>query len=207
MYPDAEEFNANEMWKQKWWLADKECTSFVRSGDGFSADATIGFADMVAFSGWDFTKQALRRFPIVAADGDYLQIVYDVRRDLRAWLARSEFQQLPELPIARLMETFFDGRTIERCGIDVFGLLGGEYGSKGRRVYAKPESGAAVRIVHATTDELPHGNATIVECRNGYAKIMFINPCGDQPESVLGWVRVRDCRGRLTIWCWTGLSC
>lgn len=210
MYGDSAEFYAKEMWKQSWWLKDREVTTYRRSQEGFTEDGKVGFTAMVAFSGWDFSHQVLRRFPIVQTDGEFLLVVHDVGRDLRAWLSRSELDQLPALPgeSIRFSETFFDGRPVEQDMISLFVLLTKEDGrTPGRKVYARPEVGAPVRIVRDTWDDLGYGNTTLTECRNGFARIFLVNPCGEGPDRELGWVRIRDDHGLLKLWCWTGLSC
>lgn len=68
-----------------WMLARFE-PSDEHGESGFRAAGQVVLAETEALSGWSFEDAALRRYPVVARSGRFLQLIIDVRTGERAWV-------------------------------------------------------------------------------------------------------------------------
>lgn len=158
-----------------------------------------------AISGIDYNNMIIHRFPIVDFDLPMVQIVYDVQRNLRAWVAitegkyvRTSVGQLMPVTISR----FAAAKDLD-LSYDIFYLLKG----KPRLFYQAPdESAASVSIRSADSFNLIPWRArnetvsslTVTEMENGFAKV-FTREGADGEPLFTGWVKI-FVDGKLSIW-------
>lgn len=180
-------------------------TLYVRTDDTFKKDETVNISGTKPLSGWLFNGTKVRRFPAVDRNGDFLKIVYDLERDLRAWINIQELSSLmPKGWGESASVMWFDtGKFGEYDGIDIFELLP----NKRRKLYDEPyENSPGLRIDPLSDIRGESGNLTAIEQRNGFIRLGVYDPCEGKRRK-LKWIRVRDKKGRLTVWPIVGLSC
>jgi hypothetical protein len=95
--------------------------------------------------------------------------------------------------------------------IDLFQLLSSPEGAEpSRKLYKDPDEQSEHRTITPTsqieprTSQLSHGHITRIE--DGFALICLIEDCWERIIEV-GWIKIRDDQGKLTIWLSTPLSC
>jgi hypothetical protein len=169
-------------------------TTFERKqGNAFTASLRVPMTETNPVSGWDFTDQALRQYPVVQRSGLFVLAVLDARSDRRAWL-RVEKKQwaIDYLHYAGVAEPeAYTGLTI-----DLFHLASGS-----RRLYAEPRLDAPFRVVSGDSDSRGYlgENLKVVKIHGNFAQVAKVVGVS-QLSSPLGWVEIRDRDGRLTIW-------
>lgn len=68
------------------WMLTRFEPSDEHGETGFRAAGQVALADTEALSGFSFEDAALRRYPVVARSGTFLQLIIDVRTGERAWV-------------------------------------------------------------------------------------------------------------------------
>jgi len=155
--------------------------------------------------GLEVNGAKVRRFPAVDRNGDFLKIVYDLERDLRAWINIQELSSLMPKGWGKSAHVmWFDtGKFGEYDGVDIFELLP----NKSRMLYDEPyENSRALRIDPLSDIRGEPGNLIAIEQRNGFIRLGVYDPCEGKRRK-LKWIRIRDKKGRLTVWPIVGLSC
>ena len=115
------------------------------------------------------------------------------------------FRQFPTAQIAVIGMPVDGGETLLQTEID----------SCQRRYYAQTLPSIATVGLNAQFTVLPvdidrhapTGNLIITEQRNGFSRLAVRDPCDEKALRHLGWIRLRDDKGRLTLWPDVGLSC
>ncbi|MFH1114483.1 MAG: hypothetical protein V1792_11225 [Pseudomonadota bacterium] len=180
-------------------------TLYERSQSGFLKTRTVNIVETRPLSGYLFNGICFRRFPTVDRDRDFVNIVYDVEKGLRAWVKLDDLSGLlPKAWSESVFLTWFDeGRFKKHDCIDIFGLRP----DTGRRLYDEPCETSRSRLIQSYDDigdSAP--NPVVVDYRNGFVRLGFFDSCeGTIRKSK--WIRVRDKKGRLTIWPHICLSC
>jgi hypothetical protein len=158
-----------------------------------------------ALSGIDYSGVIIRRFPIVQYGDSFVQIIYNVEKNLRAWIqvvdnkyARTSVGQL--VPASSML--FTPGKNLS-YSFDVFYLLKG----KKRIFYQTPNETSATIPVSSDQDFdiIPWrerkenvSSFTITEMENGFAKVN--TQSGADGELLFaGWVKI-FVGGKLTVW-------
>ncbi|HQN10233.1 MAG TPA: hypothetical protein PLL76_23410 [Thermoanaerobaculia bacterium] len=157
----------------------------------------------ISSNGYDhevFTRAVLEwRFPVVAVRASFVCIVYDVPRDLRAWL------YLPHaIAGERGFFTSFDrllaSRTKQRFFLDPLFLRGGAPA----QLYSSASREHPTSLI-SEQDEI----LIPVAYRNGFVLVRSATArdSDSASPSVLGWLPVRDERGRLLLWLVNSVTC
>lgn len=178
---------------------------YEKSGGSFLKTKTVNIRATKPLSGYVYDGHSLRRFPAVDLDRNFVRIVYNVEKSLRAWVKLDELMGL--LPKgwreSVFMKWFDEGKFQKYDCIDIFGLRPG----RGVRLYDEPCETSRNRWIESYDDIGDYAlNPVVVDYRNGFVRLGFYNTCeGTIRKSK--WIRVRDKKGRLTIWPHTCLSC
>ena len=180
-------------------------TLYEKSGGTFLTRKTLNILETKPLSGFLYDGCRLRRFPAVDRHRNFVKIVYDVEKNLRAWVKLDDLTGLKPKGWAKsVFMTWFDEGIYEKeeC-IDIFGLLPG----RGRRLYDQPCETSRSRWIETYDDigDYPL-NPVLVDYRKGFVRLGFYNTC-DGTIRKSKWIRVRDKKGRLTIWPHICLSC
>ena len=67
---------------------------YARTNGAFKKDKALKIGRTKPLSGWLFDGTRVRRFPAVDRNGDFMKIVYDVEKDLRAWINLQDLSAL-----------------------------------------------------------------------------------------------------------------
>jgi len=157
----------------------------------------------ISSNGYDhkvFTLAVLEwRFPVVAVRASFVSIVYDVPRDLRAWL------YLPHaISGNRGFFTSFDrllaSRTKQRFFLEPLFLRGGAPA----QLYSSASRDHPTSLLSEEDDIL-----IPVAYRNGFVLVRSATArdSDSASPSVLGWLPVRDEEGRLLLWLVNSVTC
>ncbi len=184
--------------------------SYRRDGTSFVQAGTIPLRETRPLTGWLFDATRVRRFPSVVRKGEYVRIVYNVDKDLRARVRPKEFSDLmPKGWGDSASPDWFSGGVLpNRPVVDIWYLCK----DKKRRLYDAPiETACSVVVTRQSLHkrleaERLDGNPVITEVRGGFGLLGSFDPCSGQLKR-FKWIRVRDDKGRLTIWPVVGLSC
>ncbi len=180
-------------------------TLYARTNGTFKKDKTLKLGATKPLSGWLFGGARVRRFPAVDRREHFVKIVYDTGKDLRAWINLEDLSALMTKGWGKSADVlwFESGEFGEYDGIDMFELLP----NKRRKLYDEPCETTRTRWIDSTSD-IPglSGNLIAIEQRNGFIRLGSFDPC-EGKRVKLKWIRVRDKKGRLTVWPTVGLSC
>ncbi len=157
----------------------------------------------ISSNGYDreaFTQAVLEwRFPVVAVHSSFVCIVYDVPRNLRAWLSlphaisgdRGFFTSFERLLASRADQRFF---------LDPLFLRGGAPA----QLYSSASREHPTKLI-SERDEL----LIPVAYRNGFVLVRsaWATDSDSASPSVLGWLPVRDEEGRLLLWLVNSVTC
>ncbi len=133
---------------------------------------------------------SLYRFPVVASEDSYVQIIYDVKQNLRTWVSTDELENLFSVEV-----TWFDN--LQVCSfVDMKSLLGT---SNGRKIYENPDINSNYKV---TWDDPPVFISAVKGNFVQVSQISYDNPdyCNSDDNVLLGWVRIRDDEGKLRLW-------
>jgi hypothetical protein len=165
---------------------------FERGGAGFRVTGELVLVQTQALSGWTHGDEALRRFPVVDRQGDFLQVIIDARTGEKTWL-----QEQPELGPRPIVEFHaLDTEGLEGSGIDLHSLL-----APGERVtfYEAPSPSAQrVRGIPENVVNLP-GLLRWLRREGDFVLIGADRGLTDEVQA-LGWVRLKDTQGTLRLW-------
>lgn len=178
---------------------------YADTDDGLKKDKTIDIRETRPLSGWLFDGTRVRRFPVVDRKGSFLNIVYDVEKDMRGWIDPKDLSALMPSGWGKSANVmwFENGKFGDYDHVDIFELLP----DKRRKLYDKPSGNASGRWVDPTSGILRDlGNLIAIEQRNGFIRLGVYDPC-EGTRKKFKWIRIRDQKGRLTVWPHVGLSC
>jgi hypothetical protein len=181
---------------------------------------TIGNAYTI--SGIDWNGGITRRFPVIATIGEYVQIIFDVRHNTRAWI------RMKKIPLEKRSEknshldtvfstdqkckaelTLFDSIGNKPMPADIFSLMK----EKPRKFYAMPakdsqwftdmdQRSETLAKKAASQGYFNSGGYYISDVKNGYTRVTA-RYCNDDSECAhfdLGWIGLYDNNSRLTVW-------
>jgi hypothetical protein len=163
-------------------------------------------------SGMDWEDETIRRFPVLEIRDEYYRIVYDVEKNLQAWILchPSGFVRITTGHWVRGAFTWLKSTDKMNLSANIFYLLDG----KSRKVYEQPRTDSpAVEISNEDEfNKLPNrkerevvSNIYITQIKNGFAKIYTQGDCGAEPKFA-GWIKIVE-NGQLTIWSVVLTSC
>jgi hypothetical protein len=156
-------------------------------------------------SGMDWEDQTIRRFPVMEIRDEYYRIVYDVEKNLQAWILchPSGFVRITTGHWVRGEFTWLKFTEKMNLSANIFFLLDG----KPRKFYEQPRTDSpAVDVSNEDEfNKLPNreerevvSNIYITQIKNGFAKVYTQGDCGAEPKFA-GWIKIVE-NGQLTIW-------
>lgn len=166
---------------------------YMEGTTGFRKIAPLAVRDLVPLSEWRYDG-VIRRFPATRTRGDFIQMVYDVAKNLRTWV--------------RLTPNRAHGCEVSYVSLVTDGPMSMEPDlrslNRGQRVrlYRSP-SRSAKWVSYDYSDD---GFEVMTEQRNGFG-LVVLEDCEGKRLKTLGWVPFRDERGRLILWIWDIPNC
>jgi hypothetical protein len=147
------------------------------------------------------SRAVVRRFPVVERKGDYLRMALDPSGQRTEWLRRT-----PEgdFPTSVDLVDFGDGGSYRCHQLDAFYLTGAHQ----RKLFEKPEKDANFQVL----TDLPgkpgylDGDLVPLQRKGNYFEVAVLKGLNDQRASI-GWVELKDDKGRLTLWFSPGPDC
>ncbi len=192
--------------------------TYARRSGAFVPDGDLDVMDIVPVNGcrwYDELSDQTRtlKMPIVGVQGDFRQIVYDPIRNSRAWIHLTRLVELMK-PLTWYQpgddfftEKLFGRNPPESLYVDLFFFI------KSRKLYKAPDESAPFELITPETKEpsdplgyTNYGSGTVTRIRNGFALLCFIDACTGKVMP-LGWIKLRDEGGKITIWTVIPLSC
>ncbi|TET45518.1 hypothetical protein E3J62_07095 [candidate division TA06 bacterium] len=134
------------------------------------------------------------RFPIVGRSGDYLRIVYKQIENSRTWVKLEELER----------DFFTYVAMLDSIGTPSWFVSDVFFGSKDgtRKIYAQPKEDAEATVIKK--DDYKYKTFRIIEQKGDFVKIRQgwqEDSLGDDSKMPpLGWIKIHDEEGRLTIW-------
>jgi len=176
----------------------KDLRTYLKVGEQFIYSKTLevrGETTPISNFGWRSPIDKFiynYRYPIVAKFGQYLCIVYEPTKNLKTWISIEEIKE-QYFPYIVMLDSI---KTPSRF-VDIF-----YFTKSGRRkVYKEPLRDADFIII--STEESKYPLLNMLEQKNGFIKIGIVHVDFDTDEQrvePLGWIRLKDDQGKLTIW-------
>jgi hypothetical protein len=158
-----------------------------------------------ALSGIDYSGMVIRRFPVVRVGTSIVEIIYDMEKNLRAWIMIDDHEYV-RTNIGQLVEAkilFFDDAQNLNVSFDLFYLLNGfprtfyEAADETSKKVVISNAGAFNNITWRMRKETV-SSVVITEMLNGFAKV-YTAQGADGELLFAGWVKI-FVDEKLTIW-------
>jgi hypothetical protein len=177
-----------------------ELKTYSKSGNKYIFDKIIKPKETIPISNFGYHPSFHEpyienyRYPIVFRSDPFLCIVYDPKKNLKTWVNLEEVGR--DFYILRV---FLDSLSIsEDLFVDVFYFTG----SVKRKVYKEPENGADFSVI--SEDEHKYSAFKVIEQKDGFIKIGIFrwdaDPLKEEPVEPIGWIKIRDDKGYVTVW-------
>jgi hypothetical protein len=185
-----------------WGFPAYSLSTFTRSDSAFTAASAADPGDWTPLSSFGYhsdrplrLRDGVYRFPVVEIADTLICVVTDPPTAATTWIRRPPDSGSWSFGLVR-----FDSLAGCRGWLDPFTLSG--FGAV--TVYEDAD-GSRHRLI--PKDELP-GPLRAVEQRGNYVRVIAVIDRGDWTEErPLGWLRVRDSRGRLLLWLYDFGNC
>jgi hypothetical protein len=199
-------------------FADR-CRSFPtyeQNGDQFEPGPGLEVGKTAPLTGFSYDSYTTRRFPVTDKRGGFLKVVWDCTNDKRTWVRFDNVNQL--LPGTRTGSAWYFcfNRPGLDCGqqppteIDMVYLLA----SDSREVYSQPSEDAPSEVLTVGTGgdltligtdghtrrDVDAPGYVILEQRNGFALLAGQDWHEEERFHPIGWLRVFDKGGLLSLW-------
>jgi hypothetical protein len=165
--------------------------TYVQCPGAFRKVAPLAVHDTVPLSKLEH-EGVIRRFPATRKAGQFVEMIYDVRRNLRAWV-----QLTPSWPPGCEVsyDSLSDDGPISPMPVDLYCLATEHPVGLSVRLYRSPDKNAKWSRLQYGSDYTD----VLVEIRNGFGLLVW-EDCEGKRIKTLGWVPLRDKRGRLIVW-------
>jgi hypothetical protein len=181
---------------------------YRKQSGGFIAAGTLKMEQILTPSGGVYEGMHWYRFPVLAAEGDYLQLICNLAEGRRCWIKPAELARpwSPGGKEAPQSLWFADGG--DPLTIDLFFLARDEQ----TFLYTRPQLDAPRQRITPASKLLSSYEAydpralQLSERKNGFGHLVKITGCDTPPHSI-GWVRLRDDQGLLQVWPIMGAGC
>ncbi len=149
----------------------------------------------------DRSRALVRRYPALARKGMYVEVALDPAAHAKAWLRRTPDGDFPNSVV---LLDFGDADSWRCYQLDLFFLTG----ARPRKLFEKPDKGAAATYLSPLPGGANHLDADVVPLKRqgNYLSISALRSL-DDPRDPIGWVELKDAKGRLTVWFTPGPDC
>jgi hypothetical protein len=147
------------------------------------------------------SRAAVRRYPVLERKGMYVEVALDPSGRRTAWLRRT-----PEGAFPNSVDyvDFNDAGSFRCYQLDLYYLAGGGP----RKLFEKPDPAAPSAILSSRpgTPGFLDGDVVPLQRRGNFLEIAALRGL-DDPRTGIGWVELKDAKGRLTVWFSPGPEC
>jgi len=196
--------NADFSWENGYSVKDVELKAYDKVVGSFVASEAISLQKQtLALSSFGYSGIGSYRFPMTEEEGDYCRIVIDPKSDRRIWINTQIQAKGLENGVDK---THFDGLK-NLVAVDLFVFT--DSGKK--KLYAEPNRESSFVVV----DSKKHEFLLAAEVKNGFVRLVSEEAITLQSKDgkenstprTLGWARIRDNEGLLTLWIVGGPNC
>lgn len=134
------------------------------------------------------------RYPIVGKVNHYLCIVYDPKRNIKAWVNKNAIEENFSGVSVIIIDSL---KTPSSFFVDIF------YFTKSGRRKLYQESKNDADFIVISKDEHKYSLLRIIEQKNGFVRIgiAYVDySAGQESIEPIGWIRIRNNQGMLMIW-------
>jgi hypothetical protein len=147
------------------------------------------------------SRAAVRRYPVLERKGMYVKVALDPSGRRTEWLRRT-----PEGAFPNSVDyvDFNDAGSFRCYQLDLYYLAA----AKERQLFEKPDKTAPFTTLSATPGAAGFlgGDIVPVQRKGNFLEIAALRGL-DDPRTGIGWVELKDARGRLTVWFTPGPDC
>jgi len=196
--------NADFSWENGYSVKDVELRIYDKIADKFVASGVISLQKQtVALSSFGYSGIGSYRFPMTEEEGDYCRIVIDPKSDRRVWINN----QMQAKGLENGVEKMHFDALKNLVAVDLFVFT--DSGKK--KLYAEPSRESSFVVI----DSKKHAFLLAAEVKNGFVRLVSEEAITVEPEDgkespapqTLGWARIRDNEGLLTLWIVGGPNC
>ncbi len=177
-----------------------ELKTYSKSGNKFIFDKIIKATETIPISNFGYQPWFEQpyienyRYPIIARSDPFLCIVYDPKKNFKTWVNLTEGGKDFNTRVAFLDSLSIPGSLF----VDMFYLTGGVE----RKVYKEPKDGTDFSVI--SEEEYKYTAFKVLEQKDGFIKIGIFwwstDPVKEIPVELIGWIKIRDDKGHLTVW-------
>jgi hypothetical protein len=147
------------------------------------------------------SRAVVRRYAVLERKGMYVEVALDPSGRRTAWLRRT-----PEGAFPNSVDyvDFNDAGSFRCYQLDLYYLAGGGP----RKLFEKPDPAAPSTILSPRpgTPGFLDGDVVPLQRRGNFLEIAALRGL-DDPRTGIGWVELKDAKGRLTVWFSPGPEC
>lgn len=182
--------NANWGWEPAFHVDDVQIPLCEKNIASFTDNGTISLQkNTTCLTSYGYGGTGSFRFPLIADTDNHCCIVVDPKTDKRIWINKKK--------LSESLENGFELQlfaSLKNTQVDLFYFTD----SKKKKLYVSPAKDSAFTVI----DEKTHPVLIAAETKNGFVRLVVPNEdpeSQEEPKSV-GWARIRDNEGLMTIW-------
>jgi len=182
---------------------------YDNDGDRFTPSANIPLRDTRPISVYHVgtdpivnrSRAVVRRYPVLKREGMYVKVALDPGGRHTAWLRRT-----PEGAFPNSVDyvDFNDAGSFRCYQLDLYYLTGGGP----RKLFEKPDPAAPATVLSPRPGSpgFLGGDVVPLQRKGNFLEIAALRGL-DDPRTGIGWVELKDAKGRLTVWFSPGPEC
>jgi hypothetical protein len=147
------------------------------------------------------SRAVVRRYPVLQRQGVYLKVALDPSGRRAEWLRRT-----PEGAFPNSVDyvDFNDAGSFRCYQLDLYYLTG----NSPRKLFEKPDPAAPSTTLSATPGAAGFlaGDLVPLQRKGNFLEVAALRGL-DDPRNGIGWVEIKDAKGRLTVWFSPGPEC
>jgi hypothetical protein len=182
---------------------------YDNDGDRFTPSASISLHDTRPISVYrvgtdpivNRSRAVVRRYPVVKREGMYVKVALDPGGRHTAWVRRTSEGAFPN---SVDYVDFNDAGSFRCYQLDLYYLTGGGP----RKLFEKPEPAAPSTVLSPQpgTPGFLGGDVVPLQRKGNFLEIAVLRSL-DDPRTGIGWVELKDAKGRMTVWFSPGPEC
>jgi hypothetical protein len=178
---------ASFSWEPEYHVEDLQLQTFATASASFQPSTVMSLLNKTtSISSYGYAGKGSFRFPVVAESGDFREIVIDPVSNLRVWIRPAD------LSAAGYPVCSADFNNLHDVKVDIFFFTD----SQRKKIYEQPVKDSSYSII----DARKYPSLTAAETKNGFVRLILTKGSGKTGWKEIGWARVRDNDGLLSIW-------
>lgn len=182
--------NASWSWEPTYHVDDVQIPLVEKNEALFISAGEISLQkDTRCLTSYGYAGTGSFRFPVTENSGDYCRIVIDPKEDRRVWIDRKKLAGA----LANGLE-FCLFESLQDVKVDLFFFTS----SRKKKIYNEPVKNSASRVI----DDKAYPVLEAAETKNGFVRLVVFegDPGVNTEKKTVGWARIRDNDGLLSIW-------